>query len=228
MNASSNSSRKAIVFDLDGTLIDSAPDLRYAINELLYLASRPALSLEQVKRFTGNGVLALTKRAFEATGPKPMESDDEELEFGFNFFYKGHEAVLSEPYPDAIDTLKGLKAAGYKLAVCTNKPQVSAENVLQQMGFGDLLDAVVGGDTSSGRLKPNPQHLQAVLEALGVSADDAVLVGDGVPDVAVARACGVPVIAVESGYSDTPAGELGADLVIGCLAELPAALTKLS
>jgi phosphoglycolate phosphatase len=221
-------SLKAIVFDLDGTLIDSAPDLRAALNRLLAGQERHALTIEQVKLMIGDGAMKLVERAFAVTGPEIAAAELAAMTAAFLEDYEMNSAVLTRPFPAVVETLARLGNEGYTLALCTNKPQTATMQTLDCLELADYFQAVIGGDLLPGLRKPDPRHLLAALERLGVAASGAVMVGDNANDVAVARGAGMPVILVTFGYSRIPAAELGADAVISCFDELPAALLALS
>ncbi len=219
---------KAIVFDLDGTLIDSAPDLRMAANHLLTENGRSPLTVEQVIKMIGDGVPKLVERAFQATGDGVSGVDLVAHVERFLHFYEGHEADLSQPFPGALAAVAHLHGLGCVLGVCTNKPHAPAVAMLDALGLGGYIHTVVGGDSLDGIRKPDPRHLLATIERLGVTPGEAVMVGDNENDVAVARAAGVPVIAVTFGYAKGPPEDLGADLLIDHFDALAEALGRLS
>ncbi len=226
METAARQARKAIVFDLDGTLIDSAPDLRLALNRVLAARGRRDLGLDEVIGMLGDGAAKLVERAFAATGGL-ADGEVAALIGEFLDAYEGHGAELTRPYPGVRAVLARLREDGYGLAVCTNKPQRPSEEILAELGLDGFFSAVVGGDAVEGARKPDPRHLTAALRALGAAPRDAVMVGDNENDVAVARAAGVPVIAVAFGYAKVPADRLGADLVIDAFEELYDALGRL-
>ncbi|MEO5338301.1 MAG: phosphoglycolate phosphatase [Magnetospirillum sp. WYHS-4] len=211
---------KAVVFDLDGTLIDSAPDLLTAANKLLAEEGRPAIGVDHIKLMVGDGVPKLVERAFTATGGL-AEGDLPRLAARFLDFYEGHAADETRPYPGVEAALEGLKTGGFKLAVCTNKPHAATLEILEALGLAPYFDVVVGGDSLPGIKKPDPRHVLACVEALGADATDALLVGDSQVDVQAGRAAGLPVIAAAHGYARMPPEQLGADLVLEDFARLP-------
>ena len=221
-------SLKAVVFDLDGTLIDSAPDLHAALNRLLAGRRRPAFTIEQVQPMFGDGAMKLVERAFAATGGEIAPTELAAMTDAFLEDYEMNDAVLTRPFPGAAETLARLGGEGYALAVCTNKPQAATIRTLACMGLADYFQTVIGGDALAGVCKPDPRHLLAALGRLGVAATMTAMVGDNANDVAAARGAGMPVILVTFGYSRVPAAELGADAVIGSFDELPPALLALS
>jgi phosphoglycolate phosphatase len=218
----------ALVFDLDGTLIDTAPDIKVALNKLLAEHRRPALSLQQVTAMIGDGVAKLVTRAFAADGEVPSGDCPAPLTQKFLAYYEGHAADLSAPYPAVASTLARLRADGLRLGVCTNKPQQPTLEILRRFKLDGYFDAVCGGDRLGGIRKPDPRPILAVLGEMAAGADEAVMVGDNANDVAAARAAGLPVILRAGGYTEAPAEELGGDLVIRRFEELPEALARLA
>ncbi len=220
---------EAVVFDLDGTLIDSAPDLLTAVNRMLAEKRRRALDLGEVTAMIGDGAHRLVERALAATGKEtPTARDLARATRRFIDFYEGHGADLTRPYAGAAEALTRLKNEGYALGVCTNKPQGPTREILGALGLEGYFSAVLGGDSLDGVRKPDPRHLLAAVQRLGATPDRAGMVGDNENDVAAARAARVPVIVVAFGYARVPAADLGADAVIEHFAELPAAIRRLS
>ncbi len=217
---------KAVIFDLDGTLVDSAPDLATALNALLAEEHRRPVTLDEVKTMIGDGATKLVERAFAATGEAP-EDGTQEFTARFLGHYQGHATYLTRPYPGVRDTLDRLTADGMALAVCSNKPEAPTREVLRDLDLDGYFAAVVGGDSLPGIRKPDPRMLQAVLDAVRVPANAAAMVGDNANDVAVAHALNVPIILRADGYTPTPAAELGADAIIDHFAELSDALARL-
>ena len=221
----------AIVFDLDGTLIDSAPDLQAALNRVFADTGRRSLSVEEVTGMIGDGVEKLVERALDATGGVSRDREIQELSSWVSRFldsYGGHGADLTRAYPGVPETLKQLYERGVRLAVCTNKPQAATVEVLEKLDLFSFFGAVVGGDALNGIRKPDPRHLLATLEGLGAAPESAVMVGDLGNDVAVARAAGLPVILCRHGYARVPVEELGPDAVIDRFTDLPEALDRLA
>jgi phosphoglycolate phosphatase len=209
----------AIVFDLDGTLVDSLPDMLRAMNCLLADLGRSAARPDQIRGWVGDGARVLVERGLEATGGLPDQSVSE-LVARYIGHYQGHAAHETRLYPGVRETLEGLKAAGHKLAVCTNKPYALSVEVLDALNLSDLFEAVLGGDSVAVK-KPDPGHLRATLAAMGASAERALMVGDSGNDVAAARGAGVPVVAVSFGYARIDPRQLGADEVIDDFTQLP-------
>jgi phosphoglycolate phosphatase len=216
---------KGLIFDLDGTLVDSAPDLRHALNAMLEQYERRGLGLDEVKTMVGDGMMPLIDRAFAATGGAPP---------GFNAYnsfqtfiaqYRNMKADPAQVYPDAVATLEKYQGAGVKLGVCTNKQEAATHRLLEQLGLSRFFTFVAGGDTFVAH-KPHPDHVRGVIERLGVPATQCAMVGDGLNDVRAAQGAGIPCIVVMHGYTADYA-ELGADKLIPGFKELPAALKEL-
>jgi len=214
---------KAILFDLDGTLVDSAPDITAAVNELLATRKLPPLSVEQVKSMIGNGVRKLVERAFAASGQPLGRAELDEANREMAPIYRQHLTRLTRLMPGATETVALLHVAGVALGVATNKPQAATRQILLYFGLIDRLRVIVGGDAVSHR-KPAPDALLIALDRLGVEPSDALMVGDSIADVVAARAAGMPVALVRGGYSTDPVERLGADLICDSLLDLPAAL----
>ena len=218
---------KAILFDLDGTLVDSAPDITAAVNELLATRKLPPLSLEQVKSMVGNGVKKLVERAFAASG-KPLarvELDDANREMAP--IYRRHLTRLTRLMPGAAEAIAQLHAAGVALGVATNKPQVATREILLHFGFFERMGVIVGGDAVNHK-KPAPDALLIALDRLGAAPSDALMVGDSVTDVIAARAAGMAVALVRGGYTVDPVERLGADFICDSLLDLPIVLEGLA
>jgi phosphoglycolate phosphatase len=215
-----------LICDLDGTLVDSLPDLAAAIGELLEGEGRPGLAPEAVAAMIGDGVPKLIERALAATGGVPPLAELAALVARYMPIYEARMTELTRPYPGAIETLRALKAAGWRLAVCTNKPEAPSRAIVSGLGFEGLFEAISGGDSLAVK-KPDPGHLLGLLEVMGAAPGAAVMLGDSGNDVRAAQAAGLPAIVIAHGYGGTPARELGADRVIETFAELPAALASL-
>jgi phosphoglycolate phosphatase len=219
---------KAVLFDLDGTLIDSAPDLHVAANNLLREESRSAITLEQTTSMIGDGVPKIVERAFAATGYTMEEGKLDGFVNRYLEFYEPHSADLTSAFPGSVKCLKRLRHRGYELAVCTNKPFIATQKILRSLDLADSLSAVIGGDTLPGIKKPNPRHLLAALDIMKISPKNAIMIGDHANDVNAARAAGMPVIICRFGYTNGPAENLEGDLVIDHFDELPDAFFRLS
>ena len=213
-----------ILFDLDGTLIDSAPDLVGTLNIILKRHGRTTLTISAVKKLVGNGARALLERGFKETGA-PAENLDA-LTVEFIETYVPNCAVLSRPFSGVIETLDTFANSGYRMAVCTNKPQAPSETILTELGLMQYFEVVVGGDFFPMR-KPDPQHLLGALQLMDAPENPAIMVGDSYNDVASARNAGIPVIVVTYGYTTTPAHELGGDILVDHFSEIVTAVARL-
>jgi len=213
-----------ILFDLDGTLIDSAPDLVGTLNIILKRHGRTTLTISAVKKLVGNGARALLERGFKETGA-PAENLDA-LTVEFIETYVPNCAVLSRPFSGVIETLDTFANSGYRMAVCTNKPQAPSETILIELGLMQYFEVVVGGDFFPMR-KPDPQHLLGALQLMDAPENPAIMVGDSYNDVASARNAGMPVIVVTYGYTTTPAHELGGDILVDHFSDIVTAVARL-
>lgn len=216
-----------VIFDLDGTLVDSLPDLLGSLNALMTENGRRALDGAEVRHMVGDGAAKLVERAFAATGPLPPADALAEQLARFLDRYQRRATALTRPFPGAIVALSALRRAGVRLGVCTNKPAAATAEVLSGLGLAPYFTCVIGGDTIPGRRKPDPAPIRACLEALHAAPEAAILVGDGEADVAAARAAGIAVIACSFGYARIPVAELGADAVIDHFADLADAMVHL-
>lgn len=223
-----------VIFDLDGTLIDSAADLHQALNAVLVAEGWRPLSLAEVKAIVGDGAAMLVRKALALAGngaaAPPAEVIDaavQALTPRFLAVYASHAADLTYAYAGVPETLAVLRGRGLALGVCTNKPEQVTRHILRSLHLDRYFGAVIGGDSVDGIRKPDPRHLLAAVDALGGTPGGTVMVGDSVNDVAAARGLGVPVIIRAGGYGQIPAGELGADIVVHDFAELPAAIASL-
>ncbi len=213
-----------LVFDLDGTLIDSAPDLHAALNRLMEVEGRRLLVLSEVIPMIGDGVSMLVRRALEATGGVP--GDFEEKLKRYHAIYGAAVADLTEPYPGVVETLGLLHQAGHRMAICTNKPEEATHAVLEALDMARYFSAVAGGDSLPER-KPDAGHLLGVLAMLESKPGKAVMIGDSHNDILVARNARVRSIAVSYGYRRQPVEELGADIVVETFSDIPQALGRL-
>ena len=214
-----------VAFDLDGTLIDSAPDLAGALNRLLVECGRPPVGLADVRTMVGDGAVALIRRGFGRSGGLGG-MDVERLRGRYLAFYVARMTAETRLFPGAEAMLRTLGAQGCRLALCTNKPAGMAEDILRHFGIRDRFAAVLGGDSLDVR-KPDPRHLSAAIEQAGGEVARAAMVGDSSADVTAARRAGVPAIAVSYGYASEPVDGLGADLVAHGLDEIPDLLVRL-
>lgn len=217
----------AVVFDLDGTLVDSVDDLANSLNLLLGRHGLAPLPTDAVREMVGGGVRALIARGWRAHGLAPGNGDLDRLTQEFLAIYGPRASARTALYPGASALLARLAGAGHRLGVCTNKPTEISRKILRDLGVLDAFGAMVGGDSGLPR-KPAPDMLLATLRRLATSPSEAVLIGDSGADVATARAAGTPVVLVSYGYTATPARTLGADRVIDELSDVPAVLDALA
>jgi len=214
----------AILFDLDGTLLDSAPDLRQGINLLLAEEGRSQLSLEQVKSFIGNGAMELCRLAFAATGGEPAG----DLFPYVQRYIKHTRKVAPDPqqiFPHVRETLEDLKKAGLKLGICTNKNEAPTTELLDRLGLIQYFAYIAGGDTFTVH-KPHPGHILGVLEALQADPARTVFVGDGPNDVIACAKANLPCIVVTHGYSQDY-DSMGASKLINGFDELVPAVREM-
>lgn len=217
-------SLEAVLLDLDGTLVDSAEDLREALNEVLAEEGLRPVAPEEVTAMIGDGVLKLVERGLARTGG-PTERAGALLP-RFLALYTPRASRKTRPYPDVVETLAALRASGVGLAVVTNKPEAATAEILDALGLARLVDAVVGGDTLAHR-KPHPAPVTEALRRLGAEPGRAVMVGDNRHDVESAHAAGLEAVLVSYGYAHGAPHELGADLVVDRFADLPEAFGRL-
>jgi phosphoglycolate phosphatase len=217
---------KAVLFDLDGTLVDSAPDIAAAVNELLAGDGLGPLSVAEVRVMVGNGVRKLVERAFAACGTPLAEAALDERYAAMMDVYAGHLTNLTTLMPGAAGALSALHEAGAKIAVVTNKPEAFSWAILVHYDLAPFIDVVVGGDTGPAR-KPAPDMLLHALAQFAFAPGDALMVGDGPADIDAARAAAVRSVAVFGGYTSVAYDALGADIPIDSLDELPAAVERL-
>lgn len=218
----------ALIFDFDGTLIDSAPDLQAAANRMLVPLGRREVGLKEVQMMIGDGVPKLVERCFVATGEVPPEAEFQTHVAAFIKDYEPRSAELTRPFDGAIQALESLKARGIKLSICTNKPYGATMEILKTLKLAPYFDVVIGGDTLPGIKKPDPRHLQAALEKMNVGTDQCAMVGDNHNDVMAAHGAGLAVVLLSHGYTKTPTRELGGEAVIDHFNELEAALATLA
>lgn len=208
-----------MVFDLDGTLVDSAPDMHAAANRTLAKAGRPEITIGQTRQFIGDGVRRFVERAFSATGPDLDDTGLDAEEATFLADYEAHASDLTRPYDGVMETLTVLRNAGHRLAVCTNKPQSASERLLTDLGLAGFFELVGGGDRYPVR-KPDPGHLLGLLAELEVEPEAAVMIGDNENDAETARAAGVYFVLFSYGYARSPLAEIPADDRLDGFAEL--------
>jgi phosphoglycolate phosphatase len=202
-----------IAFDLDGTLVDTAPDLISTLNVLLAQEGLPPLALSEARPFIGRGAKWMLERGFQAAGATLDEARAPELFDRFLAHYLDHIADESRPFPGVEAALDRLKAEGARLVVCTNKLTDLSLALLDALDLTRRFDAVIGADATPA-CKPDPRHLTTAVAAVGGAMATAVMVGDAGTDAGAARAAGAPLILVSFGYTEVPARDLGPDILI--------------
>jgi phosphoglycolate phosphatase len=216
-----------ILFDFDGTLIDSVPEIALALDALLAEYGRSPVGADQVRLMVGDGAARLVEQGFLATGGALPAGDQAAAVRRYLEIYASVPADVNCLYPGVVATLQQLAGQGCRMGLCTNKPEAISRQLLRSLGLAELLPVVIGGDTLRQR-KPAPEPLWLALRQLGGTVDQAVMVGDNGNDVQSARAAGLPVIAVSYGYPRMPPAQLGADLLIDRFDQLPEALQSLA
>lgn len=210
---------QTIVFDLDGTLVDSADDLRAAANRMLAETSLAPLDRETIIRFVGQGVETLVRRVLDHSG---VDASGTEFEAHLGNFRRSYDANLtthSRPYPGAVALLADCAARGFRLGVCTNKPEAPARRICDRLGLSACLGAVVGGDTLPAR-KPDARPLLHAVALLGGDPGSTLFVGDSETDYLTARAAGIRYVHFEGGYQRTPIRDFAPDFRIASLEEM--------
>jgi phosphoglycolate phosphatase len=216
-----------IAFDLDGTLVDTAPDLIGALNVVLGERSLAPLPVSAARSLVGRGAAVLIQKGFAAAGESLTPELSRELLARFLLVYENRIAEDSRAFDGVEAALRDLQGQGATLCVCTNKPEALAVKLLQELGLAKWFAAVIGGDSAE-KPKPDPAPLLLAIQRSGGRPDRALLVGDSETDVATARAAKIPVALVPFGYTEVSADTLGADRVVPDFARLPSAVAELS
>ena len=211
---------KAVLFDLDGTLIDSAPDLHAALNETLESYGEPPFTLEAVTRMIGAGVPKLIERAYAALDKELDPATRDRIVDRFLKIYEPRSTDLTTLYAGASEVTRSLKADGRRIGVVTNKPGHATGEILRHFGLFDLMDVVVGGDAGPAK-KPEPGLLLKACDDLGLSRADVLFVGDSENDVRAAKAAGIAVVVVIGGYTSLSPQDLADDANAESLADVP-------
>jgi phosphoglycolate phosphatase len=217
---------RTIVFDLDGTLIDTAPDLVDTLNVVFGREGLPQVPYETARNLIGGGARAMIARGIEQDGRVVPPAKLEQMFTDFIAHYSEHIADQSRPFPGLIEALDVLNAAGCQFAVCTNKLERLSILLLDELELAGRFAAICGQDTF-GKQKPDPEVLRRTVAAAGGDLGQAIMIGDSLTDIRTARAAGVPVIAVDFGYSERPVAEYAPDRVISHFAQLPAAIAAI-
>lgn len=199
-------SRPIIVFDLDGTLVDTAPDLLDSLNHSLAIAGLAAVEAAPFRAELGMGSRAMIQRAFATIRRDFADGELDTLQNAFLDHYVLNIPGKSQPYPGVLAALERFSASGYTLAICTNKMEKSARSLIDGLGLGPRFAAIAGADTFAFR-KPDPRHLTETIARAGADPARAIMIGDSRTDIDTAKAAGIPVIAVDFGYTDRPVRE---------------------
>jgi phosphoglycolate phosphatase len=215
-----------VVFDLDGTLVDTAPDLIGALNFILHREGLPPMPLHSARNMIGAGARKLIERGLELEGRAMGAEDVTRLTGDFIDYYAAHIADASRPFEGLERALDDLAARGHRFAVCTNKLEWLSKRLLDRLGLSGRFAAICGADTF-GVSKPDPAILRQTVARAGGQLSSAIMVGDAGPDIGVARRAGIPVIGVEFGYTEIPIADLKPDRLIGHFRDLPAAVESL-
>src|ERR1700749_986793 len=215
-----------VVFDLDGTLVDTAPDLINALNFILEREGMPPVPLQSARNMIGAGARKLLERGLEIDGRSFSLPELDRLTDDFIAHYAEHIADDSRPFDGLEAALDELKGRGYRFAVCTNKLEWLSKQLLDQLGLSSRFAAICGA-APVGISKADPAILQQTVAQAGGQISTTIMVGDAGPDVGVARRAGVPVIGVSFGYTEVPIEQLKPDVLISHMRELPGAVSGL-
>ena len=204
---------KAVIFDLDGTLIDTAPDLTASANHILNAHGRRSVSVDEVRVMVGHGARKLIERGFERTGDAAPPEEMDGMFSRFLEYYMDNIAVHSALYPGMQKLLDRCQANGIAMAVCTNKPEALSVKLINTLGLAHYFGAITGPDTI-GVAKPDPAPYMHTLKVIDTPVEHSVMIGDSATDIATAKAAGVPVIAVTFGYTDTHVSAFDPDYMV--------------
>lgn len=225
--SSTVSQNRAVIFDLDGTLVDSKRDLVPTLNRVIAHDGVPPIPMEEVAHVVGQGAMAMIARAFAFHKTSLDPTRHKELLKLYLDDYEKHLADETVYFDGAVEAMDALARAGWQLHVCTNKFERFARKLLAALGGSDRFGVITGGDTFAVK-KPDPGHLTETARLASVDPGRCIMVGDSINDIAAAKAAEMPVIAVDFGYSDVPAELLGADAVISSFAELPGRVKEMA
>jgi phosphoglycolate phosphatase len=219
-------SSRIVVFDLDGTLVDTAPDLINALNFVLDREGMPPVPLASARNMIGAGARKLIERGLEVEGRTVAVGDLDRMLREFIDYYAKHIADESRPFEGLEGALDDLASRGYRFAVCTNKLEWLSKLLIERLGLTRRFAAICGADTF-GVAKPDPAILHQTIARAGGQSSASVMVGDSGTDIGAARRAGISVIGVEFGYTDVPIAELKPDRLIGHMRDLPSAVESL-
>jgi phosphoglycolate phosphatase len=226
VNTEHHHRHNAVIFDLDGTLIDSAPDVAEALNKTLESVQRSTLSLKMIRKFIGHGARNMIQDALKATGDINIETSLDDMIERYLNFYKSDPTSRTQVYPGVFEVLDELTAAHLRLGICTNKPSVMADIVLNQLKLAPYFCGMTAGDDVE-HPKPDGRHISQTLKRMEASSEGAVMVGDSQSDLAAARDAGIGAVAVSYGYFADSIDAQYIDITIDKMADLPSALQQL-
>jgi phosphoglycolate phosphatase len=214
-----------LVFDLDGTFAHTAPDLLDSLNHCLTLQDLPRVDPKDLMRYVGHGGKVMIERALAARGRRIDPTALDAMMAAFLAHYVDNMPGKSQPYPGVLDAMARFTEAGYIHAICTNKYEGMSKTLLNGLSLADRFEVICGQDTFPWK-KPDPRHLIDTINAAGGDRDRAVMLGDSVTDIDTAKAAGIPVIAVDFGYSDRPVKEYEPSYIISHFDELTLSLVE--
>ena len=217
--------RSIIVFDLDGTLVDTAPDLLDSLNHTLDATGAAPTDVTGFRQFVGHGARVLIERAYQAQRRALPVDEHDRLFALFLEHYGANIPGQSKPYPGVVEALDRFRTAGYLLAVCTNKTEEFSRRLLAGIGLSSYFEAICGQDTFAFR-KPDPRHLTETIRRAGGTPANSIMVGDSRTDIDTAKAAGIPVVAVDFGYTDRHVREFEPSVVISHFDELTVPLAE--
>lgn len=220
-------SAPTIIFDLDGTLVETAPDLVATLNIVLASEGMAPVPYEVARNYVGGGAKLMIARGIEAEGRTVDDATLDRMFADFIAYYAANVAVHSRPYPGLTEALDTLSARGWRFAVCTNKLEHLSVLLLNELNLTHRFEAICGQDTF-GIQKPDPEILRRTIAAAGGDVRQSIMIGDSETDILTARATGIPVIAVDFGYSERPVSEYGPDRLISHFAQLPGEIAGIS
>ncbi|MEM9279147.1 MAG: HAD hydrolase-like protein [Pseudomonadota bacterium] len=219
--------KNTVIFDLDGTLADTAPDLIGTLNRIIAPYEVPQVDLKQVGQIVGHGAKAMIRKAFEIGGKDLQPELQEALFADFLEDYSANIANETRLFDGLLDAMGILKEDGFTFCVCTNKMESLARILVSELGVSDHFSALTGGDTFAFK-KPDPRHLEETVRLMGREIGSAIMVGDSSTDINAAINAGIPSIAVTFGYSDQPPNSLGATRIISHYSELHQTIMDIS
>ncbi|MEM7070007.1 MAG: HAD family hydrolase [Pseudomonadota bacterium] len=219
--------KNLLIFDLDGTLADTAPDLVATLNRITSSFGLQPVEVGQVGQIVGFGAKVMIERAFAINNRELTQAMHDKL---FNTFledYADNLAVESRLFEGVAETISSLQAQGFIATVCTNKPEAMARELLKELGIFEAFAAITGGDTFPFR-KPDARHLEETVKLAGCSLKSAIMIGDSIADINAAKNAGIPSVAVTFGYSDVPVEDLRPDHIISQFSQLEDVLRRVS